>query len=65
MDFDPLNDDFDDMGVGSDFGPPGLDDPNYDDGTVISDREYLVRKRREHEMQRRINAMEVDSETDD
>ena len=65
MDFDPLNDDFDDMGVGSDFGPPGLDDPNYDDGTIISDREYLARKRREHEMQRRINAMEVDSETDD
>lgn len=65
MGFDPLNDEFDDMGVGGDFGQPGLDDPNYDDGTVLSDRAYLMQRQRENELVRRINAMEVDAETDE
>lgn len=65
LDFDPLNDAFDDMGVGGDFGQPGLDDPNYDDGTILSDTAYLMQRRRENDMVRRINAMEVDAETDE
>lgn len=63
--FDPLNDDFDDMGVGSDFGPPGLNDPDYEDGVDPHSEAAMRRRMAENAMIRRINAMEADSETDE
>lgn len=45
--FDPLNDDYDDMGIGSDFNPAYMSDPDYDDGIEEGTPEYLKKKREE------------------
>lgn len=68
MDFDPLNDDFDDMGVGSSFGPAGSDDPNYDDGIAAIDKSGRIGMQLRRDRAKIVMAadkMEVDETTDD
>lgn len=68
MDFDPLNDDFDDMGVGSSFGPAGSDDPNYDDGIAAIDKTGRIGMQLRRDRARIVMAadkMDVDETTDD
>lgn len=58
-DFDPFEDDFDDMGVGMNYVPQYALDENYDDGVEEGSREWLAHKREEQLMRERIAKMEV------
>ena len=61
-DFDPLEDNFDDMGVGTDYIPQYALDANYDDGIEEGSKEWLAKKREEQVMRERIAQMEPDEE---